>query len=256
MAIPHLVAHRGIMENYPENTLISLESALLCGASYIEFDVQCTADGQLVVIHDTELLRTTGIKGNLFEMSYEELKNIRAHEPERFSLAFFNQRIPLLTDVVQLLQLHPRATAFVEIKEETLQQYGTENIMQDLLKTLDIIHNQCVIISFEQSAIDYTKKQSDFQTGWVLHKYDDASHEIAKQLMPEYLIANHRKIPKNADPWPGSWHWMLYDITDPELALHYASHNVPLIETRNICNMLEHPILALNLLPNQNINNP
>ena len=71
MAIPHLVAHRGLMESYPENTLISLESALLCGANYIEFDVQCTADGELIVFHDTELLRTTGIQGNLFEMSYE-----------------------------------------------------------------------------------------------------------------------------------------------------------------------------------------
>lgn len=250
MAIPHLVAHRGLMETYPENTLVSLESALLSGADYIEFDVQCTADGQLVVFHDTDLLRTTGIKGNLFEMSYDELKNIRAHEPERFSLAFFNQHIPLLSDVVQLLQRYPRATAFVEIKEETLEQYGTSQVMPDLLKTLDIIHSQCVIISYDESAIEYTKNNSDFLTGWVLHNYDDANHAIAKKLKPEYLIANHRKIPKNADPWPGNWHWMVYDITDPELALHYASHNIPLIETRDISSMLEHPILALNLSNN------
>ncbi len=247
MAIPYLVAHRGLMENYPENTMVSLESALFSGATYIEFDVQCTADGQLVVFHDTDLLRTTGIQGNLFEMTYDELKHIRAHEPERFSLAFFNQHIPLLSDVVQLLQAHPKVTAFVEIKEETLKQYGTRQIMPDLLKTLDIVHSQCVIISYDKSAIEYTKNNSDFLSGWVLHNYDDASHEVAKQLMPDYLIANHRKIPKNTDPWPGNWHWMVYDITDPELALHYASHNIPLIETRDISKMLEHPILALNL---------
>lgn len=256
MAIPHLVAHRGTMEYYPENTMISLESALLCGAAYIEFDVQCTADGQLVVFHDTELLRTTGIKGNLFEMSYDEIKNIRAHEPERFSLAFFNQRIPLLSDVVQLMQAHPRATAFVEIKEESLEQYGTASIMSELLKTLDIIHSQCVIISFEAAAIKYTKDNSDFLTGWVLHQYNDKNHEAAKNLKPDYLIVNHRKIPKNADPWPGNWHWMVYDITDPELALHYASHNIPLVETRDICNMLEHPILALNMVSDLTKNKP
>jgi len=246
MAIPYLVAHRGLMERYPENTLVSLESALDSGASYLEFDVQCTADGQLVVIHDTELLRTTGVKGNLFEMTYDELKHIRAHEPDRFSLAFFNQHIPLLSDVVQLLQAHPKATAFVEIKEETLKQYGTDQIMPDLLKTLDIIHSQCVIISYDESAIRYAKNHSDFLTGWVLHDYDNASHQIAKKILPDYLITNHRKIPKNTDPWPGSWHWMVYDITDPELALHYASHNIPLIETRDVSSMLEHPILALN----------
>ncbi|VAW65524.1 Glycerophosphoryl diester phosphodiesterase [hydrothermal vent metagenome] len=251
MAIPHLVAHRGLMETYPENTLISLESALLSGASFIEFDVQCTADGQLVVFHDTELLRTTGVKGNLFEMTYAELKHIRAHEPERFSLAFFNQRIPLLSDVVQLLQSYPRATAFVEIKEETLARFGTRQIMPELLKTLDIIHSQCIIISFDKSAIEYTKKHSDVLTGWVLREYNETNHQTAKKLMPDYLIVNHRKIPKNTDPWQGSWHWMVYDITDPELALHYASHNIPLIETRNISRMLEHPILALNMAPNQ-----
>jgi len=248
MAIPHLVAHRGLMETCPENTLISLESALLCGAAYIEFDVQSSADGQLMVIHDTELLRTTGIQGNLFEMTYEELRHIRAHEPERFSLAFFNQHIPLLTDIVQLLQAYPKATAFVEIKEETLQQFGLKSVMTDLLKTLDIIHSQCVIISYDIKAIEYTKNNSDFQTGWILHSYDDISHELARRTEPDFLIANHRKIPKNSDPWSGNWHWMVYDVTDPELALHYASHNIPLIETRDICKMLEHPVLALNLL--------
>ncbi len=247
MAIPYLVAHRGLMETYPENTMVSLESALLSGATYIEFDVQCTADGQLVVFHDTELLRTTGVKGSLFEMTYDELKHIRAHEPERFSLAFFNQHIPLLTDVVKLLQAHPRVTAFIEIKEETLKHYGTNQIMPDLLKILDIVHSQCVIISFAESAIEYTKNNSDFLNGWVLHNYNDISHQIAKNLKPDYLIVNHRKIPKDTDPWPGNWHWMVYDITDPELALHYASHNIPLIETRNISRMLEHPVLALNL---------
>lgn len=247
MVIPYLVAHRGLMETYPENTLISLESAILSGANYVEFDIQCTADGQLVVFHDTELLRTTGIKGNLFEMSYNELKNVRAHEPERFSLAFFNEHIPLLSDVVKLLQKYPQVTAFVEIKEETLDQYGTDQIMPDLFKTLDIIQSQSVIISYDESAIEYTKKNSDFLTGWVLHDYNTINHNIAKRLKPNYLIANYQKVPENTDPWPGNWKWMVYDITDPELALHYASHNILLIETRYISRMLEHPVLALNM---------
>jgi glycerophosphoryl diester phosphodiesterase len=246
MAIPHLVAHRGQMEHYPENTLISLEAALQCGATYIEFDVQCTADGKLVVIHDIELERTTGVKGNVFEMSYDELKNIRAHEPERFSLAFFNQHIPSLSDVIRLLQNYPKANAFVEIKEETLDQFGIENIMPALLKELDIVHNQCTIISFDYAAICYVKNNSDYLTGWVLHKYDNDSHKKADELKPDYLIVNHRKLPENEEPWQSSWHWMVYDITDPELAMHYSSFNIPLIETRNICNMLEHPILILN----------
>lgn len=247
MAIPDLVAHRGLMASCPENTLIALETALKCGVPYIEFDIQCTADGQLIVIHDTELFRTTGVQGNVFEMTLHELKDIRAHEPERFSLAFFNQKIPTLSEVIRLLQAYPKARAFVEIKEESLQRYGTNIIMQDLLTSLDIIRSQCIIISFSSDAIEYTKKYSDFECGWVLHSYDDISHKKASKLKPHYLIVNHRKLDADTDPWDGDWKWMIYDITDPELALHYASHNILLIESRDVCSMLKHPILALNL---------
>ena len=246
MAIPHLVAHRGYMEIYPENTLIGLEAAIQCGASYIEFDVQCAADGTLVVMHDVELLRTCGVGGNIFDMSWDELQNIRAHEPARFSLAFFNQHIPSLADVVRMLQRYPRATAFVEIKEETIERFGINQIMPALLSELEIIHQQVVVISFHPGAIKYVRDHSDFLSGWVLHQYDSASQQQAEELKPDYLIINHRKLPPNEEPWPGHWHWMAYDITDAELALHYASFNIPLIETRDICTLLEHPVLALN----------
>ena len=247
MAIPHLVAHRGHMESYPENTLLSLEAAMQCGAGYVEFDVQSTADGKLVVFHDTELERTTGVKGKLFEMTYQELEHIRAHEPERFSLAFFKEHIPSLTDVVRLLQRYPKVTAFVEIKPESLEQFGLENTLTTLYRDLEIVHQQCVIISYHQQALKHIKEHSDYQTGWVLQNYDEQSKHLAETLKPDYLIINHRKLPNNEEPWPGNWHWMVYDITDPELAIHYATLNIPLIETRDICNMLEHPLLALNI---------
>ena len=246
MAIPHLVAHRGHMEQYPENTLVGLEAALQCGAAYVEFDVQCTGDGKLVVIHDTTLERTTGVNGNVFEMSLQELEAVRAHEPERFSLAFFNERIPSLGDVVRLLQHYPKATAFVEIKHQSIDQFGIDTVIPALLQALEIIHQQCVVISYHYEALKYVQQHSDFPTGWILRDYDDDSQQKAIELNPDYLIINHRKIPVKQEPWPGDWHWMVYDVTDPELAIHYATFNIPLIETRNICSMLEHPLLALN----------
>ena len=245
MAIPHLVAHRGHMEQYPENTLVGIEAALQCGADFVEFDVQCTADGKLAVIHDTSLERTTGITGNIFDLSMDELATVRAHEPERFSLAFFNERIPSLSDVVRLFQRYPKAMAFVEIKPESIDRFGIEPVITSLLETLEIINQQCIIISYHYDALQYIEDNSDFSTGWVLRHYDANSHEKAIELNPDYLIINHRKIHQDEEPWPGDWHWMIYDVTDPELALHYSTFNIPLIETRDICNMLEHPVLAL-----------
>lgn len=246
MSIPHLVAHRGMMEQFPENTLVGLEAALQCGAAFIEFDVQCSSDGELVVIHDTDLERTAGISGSVFEMTLDQLKQVRVHEPERFSLAFFNERIPSLNDVVRLLQHYPKAMAFVEIKPESIERFGMETIAPKLFETLDSIQQRCIIISYHYEALQYVEDNSDFQTGWVLHDYGNESHHRAIELNPDYLIIQHRKLPADLEPWSGDWHWMVYDITDPELAIHYSTFNIPLIETRNICYMLEHPVLALN----------
>ncbi|MGB5604522.1 MAG: glycerophosphodiester phosphodiesterase family protein, partial [Gammaproteobacteria bacterium] len=59
--IPVLVAHRGYMEKYPENSLSSIEAALQAGACMVEFDVQMDANGQLLLLHDDNFKRTAGI---------------------------------------------------------------------------------------------------------------------------------------------------------------------------------------------------
>jgi len=248
MAIPHLVAHRGHMELYPENTLIGIEAALQCGAAYVEFDIQSTADGELVIFHDTTLERTTGVQGNLFEMSYDEIKNIRTHEPERFSLAYFKEHIPTLKQLVGLFMRYPQATAFAEIKYQTVDQFGVEAVVEKLLQELEPIARQAVVISYHHDALKQVKATSEYPTGWILRKYDEYHEKLARELNPDYLIIQHRRLPVNQEPWQGDWQWMVYDITDPELALHYASFNVPLVESRDICRMLEHPVLALDAI--------
>jgi len=243
MKMPALVAHRGQMETYPENTLVGLEAALQCGAPYIEFDVQSTADGVLVVFHDVELGRVTGAAGNLLEMQYEALKPIRVSEPERFPKGAFSEPIPALSDVVALLLRYPDATAFVEIKDETVDRFGVDTVCEQLLEEIKPIQQQAVVISFHKEAVQYIKDNSGFKTGYVLEKYDAQHHGYAQQIKPDYLIVNHTKLIEGESPWPGDWEWMLYDITDPELCCKYAK-DVVLIETRDVCRMLKQPLFA------------
>jgi glycerophosphoryl diester phosphodiesterase len=243
MKTPSLVAHRGQMETYPENTLLGIEAALQCGATYVEFDVQSTADGVLVVFHDVELERVTGVVGNLFKMQYESLNSIRVSEPGRFAKDKFSEPISTLKDVVNLLLRYPEATAFVEIKNETVDQFGVEKICSQLLKEIQPIQQQSVVISFHKDAIQYTKDNSAFKTGYVLEKYDAQYYAHAQALSPDYLIVNHTKLIEGEAPWAGQWEWMLYDITDPELCLKYANE-VSFIETRDICSMLKQPMFA------------
>ncbi len=232
------------MASYPENSLLGLEAALKCGAQNIEFDVQSSADGVLVLFHDIELQRVTGVAGNLFEMRFEELKAIRVSEPDRFPSDTFSEPIPTLKDMVGLLLCYPDATAFIEIKDESVDRFGIDTICKQLLQEIKPIEQQAVVISFHKEAIKYVRDHSALKTGYVLKKYDLQHRGFAQQLNPDYLIVNHTKLVKGEKPWEGDWEWMLYDITDPERCCEYAGH-VALIETRDICSMLKHPLFAL-----------
>lgn len=64
-----LVAHRGYAARYPENTRESLAAAVSVGAEFVEFDIQLSADGVPVLLHDADLDRTAGRRGTVFDLS-------------------------------------------------------------------------------------------------------------------------------------------------------------------------------------------
>ena len=72
------MAHRGYSGKYPENTMLAFEEAAKTGADGIELDVQLTKDGQVVVIHDERIDRTTDGSGWVKDYTYEELKKFNA----------------------------------------------------------------------------------------------------------------------------------------------------------------------------------
>ena len=79
-----LIAHRGAVRHYPENTLLSLKNAIMAGAEAVEFDIQLSADQVPVLVHDADLLRVSGHQGLVMEQSFADLKPISVHEPQRF----------------------------------------------------------------------------------------------------------------------------------------------------------------------------
>jgi len=71
-------AHRGASDSHPENTLAAFREAIRLGAQMIEFDVALTRDGQLVLLHDGTVDRTTNGKGSVSEKTLAELKKLDA----------------------------------------------------------------------------------------------------------------------------------------------------------------------------------
>lgn len=72
-----LIAHRGDMTTYPENSLLAIQAAVELGFSYIELDIQLSKDYVPIVIHDKNLKRTTGVNKNVRDLNSDEINSFQ-----------------------------------------------------------------------------------------------------------------------------------------------------------------------------------
>jgi glycerophosphoryl diester phosphodiesterase len=130
---PLVVAHRGASAEAPENTLPAFRLALRAEAPMIEFDLHQTRDGELVVIHDASLQRTTGVRAFVETRSRREVTALDAGA--WFSPAFKGARIPTLGEVLRVLD--GRAAANIELKAGRRGLYpGIESKLLEFLRRL------------------------------------------------------------------------------------------------------------------------
>ncbi len=232
------------MLHYPENSIEGIHAALNAGAKYIEFDLHLSADEVPVIFHDTQLFRTTGALGIIFETTLNELRKLDANEPNRFKNSIFNIQIPTLQEIVELLKSWPSTTIFVELKRASLDHFGQMLMLQRVMQVLQPILNQVIIISFDIKSLYEARHQGAKRVGWVIEAWGDAAYQAANSLQPEYLICDYTKLPKPPAPlWSGSWQWMVYETTDIDIVLALAERNISLIETMAIGQMLSDPRL-------------
>jgi glycerophosphoryl diester phosphodiesterase len=107
-----ITAHRGSSLTAPENTLSAVEHAIAEGADVVEFDVQESADGVVVVAHDADLMRVAGEPVVVTGSTFEELR--RVDVGGRFDPKFAGERIPTLEEVIE--SARGRVGLIVEIK--------------------------------------------------------------------------------------------------------------------------------------------
>ncbi len=96
---PLIIAHRGASAYAPENTMAAFNKAVDLSADGIEFDVKCSKDGEMVIIHDQTLERTTNGSGRVIDTNFRDLKKLDAGG--YFSPDFQGEKIPLLSDVLE-----------------------------------------------------------------------------------------------------------------------------------------------------------
>lgn len=172
---PLIIGHRGIPAMAPENTL---EGALLAaekGAGIIENDIYLTKDGQIVIMHDPTLDRTTNGTGNVEDYTLAELKTLKANK--QFPAEYPDARIPTLAEFFDAFKgtdiLH-----FVEIKS-----YKPE-IVDALVKLIGEkgVEDQVTVISFSDQQLKYLgQKMPGMSLGFLTGGYANEAN-IGKAL--------------------------------------------------------------------------
>lgn len=161
---PYITAHRGLSAEAPENTLYAFDAAINSGADFIELDVQQTKDGVLVVMHDQNLKRTTGVNKNIWDVNYADIRDLDAGS--WFNPAYANARIPTLEETLQFID--NRIQLNIEIKPTKHGSGTLEQDVADLITTYGDV-NRCWVTSFSYSSLKSIKQANpDIRTGYIM----------------------------------------------------------------------------------------
>jgi glycerophosphoryl diester phosphodiesterase len=137
------IAHRGATGYAPENTVAGFDLAVDMKADYIEIDVQRSKDGELVVIHDTSVDRTTDGTGKVGDLTFDYLRSLDAGswKGEQFA----GEPIPTFEEILD--RYHGKVGILIELKAPELYP-GIEEQVADKIKerNLDKPQNEKIII--------------------------------------------------------------------------------------------------------------
>ncbi len=167
----YVAAHRGWRSRYPENTMEAFAAAEALGVDQIELDVRSTKDGELVVIHDATVDRTTDGSGAVRDMTLAEVKaldaGIRAGEE------FAGCRVPEFEAFMERIAANPAITLDIELKEypSDVGEKSAYDVCDRVLRIVDRygFTDRAVINSFSAELLEYV--YGKYGKRYRLHTY-------------------------------------------------------------------------------------
>lgn len=150
--LPICYAHRGARAHAPENTVLAFDVAFDLGADGVECDVQLSADGQPVIIHDGSVNRTTDGRGPVRAMTYDALQRLNAG---------YGQRVPSLEETLALVRARG-GWLNLEVKAESdAEAEATARVVAASLNALtasDALRQRLLISSFNLPALEVMRQ--------------------------------------------------------------------------------------------------
>lgn len=155
-----VIGHRGAKALAAENTLGSIRSSARCKADQVEVDIRLSRDGNLVLMHDETVDRTTNGRGKVEDLSLEELHS--------FEVMGSGERVPTLREAVELTK-ELRLGMVVEMKEEGLEE----------LVAKELEGSNAMVTSFFHSSLLEVKETSNLKTGIIISSLPVRPVELA-----------------------------------------------------------------------------
>lgn len=146
--MPLRIGHRGAAGTHPENTMVSFRRAIELGCDGIEFDVHRTADGELIVIHDGFLNRTTNGTGLIMATSFDQIEGLDAGSWK--GAQFAGERVPTLRQLIR--ETPPTLYLYLELKAGSVHYPGIEEQLLSLLAAEGAL-GRVQISSFDHHAL-------------------------------------------------------------------------------------------------------
>jgi glycerophosphoryl diester phosphodiesterase len=161
----HVCGHRGYSLHYPENTLPAFQAAKAWGATIVEIDVVLTADGELIVLHDLTVDRTTDGHGFAADLSLERIRSLDAGSG--FSPRFAGIRIPTLAEVLDWAKSEEMGL-LLEIKDTERPDLAVDRVASLLAATGTV--DRAVVISFDHVVLKRAvERHSGIRTQAITH---------------------------------------------------------------------------------------
>ncbi len=195
-------AHRGCSLRYPENTLTAFRKAMeLKDLTGIETDIQLSKDGQIMIMHDETLNRTTDGSGELRNYTLEELKNMKIDAGDGIV-----ERIPTVEELLDLLEPRLKAETLklnLELKNSNIRYEGMEQKIVELIHKRGLAH-AIVYSSFYGKSLNLIRELDYEAEIGILDRYtSDCLFKIRGGVNADAIHPEFRSIDSTLDELQG-----------------------------------------------------
>lgn len=227
---PMIMAHRGFSAEAPENTLPAFQMCIDEGFSAAELDVQMLKDGTIIVLHDSNLKRTTGLDKNVWEVTYDEIKDL--DNGKFFSEKYEGTTIPTLDEVIKLAGSGKEKLYLnIEIKRTGHDDGITQKVIDIILEN-DYL-DYCDVTSQDYDTLEEVRELNPY----VLTAYtsvigigDIESLEAADIISIQETFATYENIDRIHR---AGKHVFVWTVNEEETIEHLISLNVDAILTND-----------------------